>query len=72
MLFGFRIKKFNPARETSSLSQFGDAVKRMRDCLAAAESTTGDPWVRKRIAILDQDASSWEQIYGVSERGCRI
>ena len=45
MLFGFRIKKFDPAHEESSKRQFNDGVARMRECLAAAKSTTTDPWV---------------------------
>jgi hypothetical protein len=65
MLFGFRIKKFDPAREASSLSQFSNAVMRMRDCLAAAESITTDPWVLKRVEILDQDAQLMGCIYGI-------
>jgi hypothetical protein len=65
MLFGFRIKRFDPAREESSLTKFNDRVARMRECLATAESATGDPWVLERIKILDQNAQLMGHIYGI-------
>jgi hypothetical protein len=65
MLFGFRIKKFDPVRETSSKAEFNDRVAKIRECLAAAESNSKDPWVFRRVEILDQNAQLMADIYGV-------
>ncbi len=65
VLFGFRIRKFNPAHEVSSKVKFDDGVTKMRERLAAAESASADPWVLQRIEILDQNAQLMGHIYGI-------
>ena len=65
ILSGFRIKRFQQDREESSLQQFNDDIARMRTCLVAAKSKSADPWVGKRLDILDQDAQLMGNIYGV-------
>ena len=65
MLFDFRIKKFNPARETSSKMKFNDGVMRIRECLTAAQSISTDPWALRRIEILEQDAQLMGHIYSI-------
>ena len=64
MLFGFRIKKFDPAQEASSKAKFDDGVAKMRKCLAAANSSS-NPWVLRRVEILDQNAQLMGHIYGL-------
>src|SRR5262249_44712740 len=65
ILSGFRIKHFDSIHEVANATKFNKAVSRMRDSLAAAKSSTTDPWVLKRIEILDQDAQLMEIIYGI-------
>lgn len=66
ILFSFRMKKFKPDQEASSSEQMTSAVRRIRDCLLRAKSSTTDPYVLKKIEILDQDAQLMGQIYGVA------
>lgn len=69
MLFNFRIKKFDPASESSSKTDFANAIAEMRSKLADAGASS-DPWVRERIEILDQNAQLMDVIYNVlSEAG---
>ena len=56
ILSGFRIKKFDSAREASSLTRFRQDLARIKDSLVGARSSTSDQWVLKRIEVLDQDA----------------
>jgi hypothetical protein len=65
MLFGFRIKKFNPETEASSKAKFNDAVAKIRESLAAADSVTSDPWVSRRVEILNENAQLMTLIYGI-------
>ena len=66
VLFSFRIKKFKADQEASSGEQMKNAVQRIRDCLVRAKSSTTDPYVLRKIEILDQDAQLMGQIYGVA------
>jgi hypothetical protein len=65
MLTAFRIKKFDPTREKRGLDRFNEGIMRIKNCLASAKSTSSDPWVQKRIAILDQDAELIGCIYRI-------
>jgi hypothetical protein len=65
MLFGFRIKKFNPINEDSGKRQFQDAVVQIRDALASARKANQDPAVQRRISILDQNAQLMGLIYEI-------
>jgi hypothetical protein len=65
ILSSFRIKKFDAARETLNSGRFRQNLSRIRDSLAVAKSVTRDPWVLKRIEILDQDAQLIGDIYGI-------
>jgi hypothetical protein len=65
MLFGFRIKKFNPESEASSKAEFNDAVAKISESLAAADSVTTDPWVSRRVEILNENAQLMGHIYGI-------
>jgi hypothetical protein len=55
-LFGVRIGKFNPANEQSSKKKFDAAVQKMKDQLATARTMTADPYILRRIYVLEQDA----------------
>lgn len=65
MLFGFRIKKFNPASESSSKSEFENAVAQIRGSLAEARSNNSDAWVLDRVNTLDQNAQLMQLVYGI-------
>jgi hypothetical protein len=65
MLFGFRIKKFNPASESSSKAEFDHAVAHIRETLAEAQSTNSDAWALDRVKTLDQNAQLMQLIYGI-------
>jgi hypothetical protein len=64
-LFDVRIGKFNPANEQSSKKQFDAAVQKMRDQLALARAATADPYVLRKIHLLEQDAELIGLIYAV-------
>ena len=65
MLFNFRIKKFDPANEAASEKDFANAVATMRNSLADARRMSSDPWVQRRIEVLDQNAQLMDVIYNV-------
>jgi len=65
VLFGFRIRKFDPAEEQRSKAAVSEQVDKMRACLASARAKSADPWVGDRVSILDEDARLMEVIYGV-------
>lgn len=65
MLFGFRIRQFNPLYEASGKENVANRVTRVRNSLAAAKSSSSDPWVLTRIETLNEDAQLMELIYGI-------
>jgi hypothetical protein len=65
MLFNFRIRKFDPAKEESSKDAFAKAVARLRNSLADANSKSADPWAHPRVEVLDQNAQLMDIIYNV-------
>jgi hypothetical protein len=65
MLFGFRIKKFNPDGEESTKAKYNDGISQLRKHLAAAKAENPDPWVHERIHTLDQSAQLMGNIYGI-------